>query len=62
MPPIRFGMKNTVLKNVVPFNAFVNNNARKKEKKFMVITETMVNFIVNHKALKKFSSFVNALT
>lgn len=62
IPPIRFGIKNTVLNIFVPFIPLVSKSANANEITFMVITETNVNFVVNHKAFKKFLSRVNAVT
>ena len=39
-PPIRFGMKNIVLKNVVPFIALVSANAMANAITFITITLT----------------------
>ena len=53
MPPIKFGIKNAVLKNEVPFNPFVSNNARINASRLTESTDTTVNFTVNQNAFKK---------
>ena len=59
MPPIRFGIKNTVLKTFVPLSPLVKRLAKANEITFTLITDTTANLTVNHKAFLK-SSFENA--
>ena len=60
MPPIRFGIKNTALKKLVPPMPFVSAKANKNAKRLTEITATMVNFMVNHNAFIKLVSSVKA--
>jgi hypothetical protein len=61
MPPIRFGIKNTVRKKLVPFFPRVRIIAIVNAKKLIVITETIVNFTVNQSALINSLFDLNAL-
>lgn len=53
MPPIRFGIKNIVLKAFVPLIPLVSSIARQNAKTLTVITDTAVNFTVNQRAFTK---------
>lgn len=61
IPPIKFGIKNTVRKRFVPLRVPVNSKASIKAMTLMVITDTTVNFTVNHKDCKKVVSLANAV-
>ena len=62
MPPIKFGIKNTVRKKFVPGSSFVKSSASKNAKTFMPITDITANLTVNHIAFIKSLSSVNART
>ena len=57
MPPIRFGIKNTVLKALVPRSPLVISSATAKAMTLTVITETKVNLTVSHREFRKVSSW-----
>jgi hypothetical protein len=56
IPPIRFGIKNTVRKTFVPLIFRVRRRASKNAKTLIRIIETTANFAVNIAAFKKFLS------
>ena len=58
IPPIRFGIKNTVLKALVPRSPLVISSATAKAMTLTVITETKVNLTVSHREFRKVSSLV----
>src|SRR5699024_1701231 len=62
MPPIRFGIKKTVRKKLVPRNLRVSNHAKRKAKMLTVITETMTTRTVKPKAEMKPSRWEKAST
>ncbi len=62
IPPIRLGIKNTVLKRLVPLIFLVNNNAIENAHTLISIIATIVKLAVNNNALTKSLLSVKALT
>ena len=60
IPPIKLGMKYTVLNNVFPLIFFDNIKAKINEITFIVIIVTIVIFIVKYKLLRNEVSIVKA--
>ena len=53
IPPIRFGIKNTVLNTLVPLKPFVKSSATVKARTLIRITDTTVKSAVYHNAWTK---------
>ena len=56
MPPMRLGIKKTVLKALVPLSPLVRSRASRNARMFIVITDTTVNLTVS------LSEFINVLS
>ena len=61
MPPMRYGMKKTVRKKLVPLSLRVSIHASMKEKMLTVMTETMTTSTVKRNASMKPSRSEKAL-